>query len=267
MDVASGETRADRLRWVKFSGVSWTRDNRGFYYSRYDEPEEGEQFTGANYFQKLYYHRLGDSQDEDQLIYERPDQKEWGFDGTVSEDGRFLIITVWRGTRAQNQVFVQDLNGGGRIVELLTGFDAEYDFIGNRGREFWFATDSGAPNRRVLAIEIDKPQPAHWRELIPETEHVLQGVSHVGGELSGALIEMAMGLLTSPDYNDRWNNYPAGVNTLRLAVDNGNIGFMPGEGTGNYGFETLASYTPAAGDVFELRSRVIRATPSHSPSR
>src|SRR5205814_9589287 len=90
-DVRTAKDLSDEIKWVKFSGVSWTKDGKGFFYSRYDEPKPGQQLKGVNYFQKLYYHRIGRSQSEDKLIYERPDQKEWGFAGSVTDDGRYLI--------------------------------------------------------------------------------------------------------------------------------------------------------------------------------
>ena len=90
-DVATGRDLDESLRWVKFSSVSWTNDHRGFFYSKYDEPKENE-FTGVNYYQKLYYHRLGTDQSQDVLIYDRKDEKEWGFGGTVSDDGKYLIV-------------------------------------------------------------------------------------------------------------------------------------------------------------------------------
>ena len=182
MDVASGKTLDDHLEWVKFSGVSWTPDERGFFYSRYDEPKKGEEFTAQNYFQKLYYHKIGDDQSDDVLIYERKDEKEWGFGGSVTEDGRYLTITVWRGTERKNQVFYRDLSEeDSPVVELLAGFDAEYDFVGNDGPRFWFATDKDAPKRRLIEIDTRKPEPEHWKVIVPETEHVLQGASYVGG--------------------------------------------------------------------------------------
>ena len=90
-------------------GAAWLKDSSGFFYSRYDEPKAGEKYTGANYYQKLYYHKLGDEQSQDKLIYERKDQKEWGFRGLVTEDGRYLVISVWRGTEVKNQVFYKRL--------------------------------------------------------------------------------------------------------------------------------------------------------------
>ena len=180
-EVATGRDLSDHLRWVKFSGVSWTPDNLGFFYSRYDEPKAGEELTGVNYYQKLYYHRLGDSQDKDVLTYQRKDQKEWGFRGGVTEDGRYLIISVWRGTETKNQVFYKRLDSpDAAVVELLAGFDAEYEFLGNDGSVFWFLTDLDAPLRRVIAIDAERPEREHWRELIPQAEHVVSGASVVG---------------------------------------------------------------------------------------
>ncbi len=180
-EVATGEDRTDDLQWVKFSGVSWTPDSQGFFYSRYDEPKEGEELTGVNYYQKLYYHRLGDPQSEDQLIYQRKDQKEWGFGGHVTEDGEYLIISVWRGTEEKNQIFYKHLTEpDSPVVELLAGFDAEYEFVGNDGATFWVMTDLDAPLRRVVAIDVQQPARDNWQEIIPEAESVLLGASVVG---------------------------------------------------------------------------------------
>ena len=179
--VATGEDLGDHLQWVKFSGISWVPNGSGFYYSRYDEPKEGEQFTGVNYFQKLFFHRLGHPQAEDALVYERPDQKEWGFDGTVTEDDQYLIISVWRGTERKNQVFYKDLSqADSDVVELISGFNFQYSFVGNDGATFWFETDDDAPLRRVIAVNTANPSRENWQEVIPEAEQVLEDVGLVG---------------------------------------------------------------------------------------
>lgn len=181
LNVDTGEELSDHLKWVKFSGVSWMKDGSGLFYSRYDEPQQGEEFTAANYYQKLYFHKIGDEQSNDVLVYERPDEKEWGFDGHVTEDAKFLIITVWRGTERKNQVFYKDLTDPkAEVVELLAGFEFEYDFIGNDGDTFWFNTDDQAPLRRVVAINVREPHRDAWQEVIPEAQEVLQGVGLVG---------------------------------------------------------------------------------------
>lgn len=186
-DVATGEDLPDRLRWVKFSDAAWLPDGSGFYYARYDEPEPGRKLQGANYFQKLYLHRLGTPQERDVLVYERRDQKEWGFGATVTDDGAWLGITVWRGTEQKNAFFFKDLASARTrdlpVVELLRDWDASYDFVGSWERTFFFQTDKDAPRGRVVAIDVDRPDPPHWRTVVPEAQDTLQGATLVGGRL------------------------------------------------------------------------------------
>ena len=182
-DVATGKDLPDEIDWSKFSGASWTKDNRGFFYSRYDKPDEKTQLQSVNYFQKLYYHLVGTPQDKDVLVYDRPDQKEWGFGGDVTEDGRYLIINVSHGTDPKNRVFYRPLTGGptaSPVVELLRDADAKYDFVGNVGPTFYFLTDKDAPRGRL--VSLDTAAAAHdLKEIIPQTAETLQGVSFVGG--------------------------------------------------------------------------------------
>jgi prolyl oligopeptidase len=180
-EVDSGRDLDDHLEWVKFSGASWMPDNQGFYYSRYDEPGEGAEYKGANYYHKLYYHRIGTPQAADELVYERPDQKEWGFGGHVTEDGHYLILYVWIGTRRENGIFYQDLRTeNAHVVELLAKFDALYDIVGSDGPIFYFLTDLEAPMSRVIAIDVTQPDRANWREVIPESEDALETVNLIG---------------------------------------------------------------------------------------
>ena len=183
-DVATGEDRPDVIEWAKFSGASWTKDGSGFFYSRYDAPTKGEERKGVNEFHKLYFHKLGTPQRDDALIYERRDRKDWGFYGGVSDDGRYLAISVSEGTDTRNRFFYKDLaQPDAKVVELLADFDASYDFIGNDGAIFFFKTDLKAPRGRVIAIDLAKPAREQWRELIPQTADTLRGVSFVGGQL------------------------------------------------------------------------------------
>jgi prolyl oligopeptidase len=177
-DVRTGKDLSDDVKWVKFSGASWRKDGRGFFYSRFDEPGEAAKMTKINEFQKLYYHRLGTQQSEDELVYHRPDHKDWGFDGEVTDDGHYLIITVTQGTDPKTRVYYQDLaQPGAKIVELLNDFDARYLFVDNDGPVFWFRTDLDAPRGRVIAIDIAKPERANWREIIPQAGETLESVS------------------------------------------------------------------------------------------
>ena len=185
--IASGRDRPDLLRWVKFSGLSWTHDNAGFFYSRYPTPA-GNVLQAVVQNQRLYYHRLGTPQAADHLIYQRPDHPDWGFGGSVTEDGRYLIIYVSLGTDSRNRVYCLDLGAarrprlGGRVVRLLDGFDASYGFVGNRGPVFYFTTNLDAPRSRLIAIDTRHPAPADWKVIIPQSDQVLNGVTLVGGK-------------------------------------------------------------------------------------
>lgn len=177
LDVQSREETGDRLRWVKFSGASWTPDGKGFFYSRYDEPTGFEQL---NYYQKLYYHRLGTAQSDDELVFERPDCKEWGIHGEVTEDGRYLVLTITVGTDSRTCLFYEDLaDPSGEVVELLPGFEAEFAYLANDGPVLYVATDLHAPRRRVVAIDVTNPGRASWRDVVAEAEDALESASVV----------------------------------------------------------------------------------------
>ncbi len=179
--VDSGEDLGDVLEWSKFSGASWSTDDAGFYYTRYDAPAKGETLTATNRAPKLMYHRLGTPQSDDRVVYERPDQPEWGFGADVTEDGRYLVISVSRGTDRRNRVFYRDLAApGSDVVELIPELEASYSFVGNDGPVFYFRTDRDAPRGRVVAVDTRTPDPATWRVVVPEQEDTLRGVSLFG---------------------------------------------------------------------------------------
>ena len=180
-DVVTARDLSDHLKWIKFSGASWTKDGAGFFYSRYPEPTD-KALTDVNRFQRLYYHRLGTDQAQDVLVYERPDQPDWGMNGEVTDDGRYAVLTVWLGTDRRNRVYYRDLKDPrhpritGEVVRLLDDFDASYAFVGNDGPVFYFLTDLDAPRKRVIAIDTRHPERGRWRELIPQGQDVLEGV-------------------------------------------------------------------------------------------
>ncbi|MBN2560346.1 MAG: S9 family peptidase [Phycisphaerae bacterium] len=179
-NVETAEDLSDHLKWIKFSGASWAKSGKGFFYSRYDEPKEGQALQSQNYYHKLFYHKLGTPQEQDKLIYDRPDEKDWMFGGEVTDDGQFLIIGVGKSDTHNNAVFYKSLVvSDAPVVELLNEFDAQYEFIDNDGPVFWFKTDADAPRGRVIAIDIRKPERENWREIIAEAEETLQGVNAV----------------------------------------------------------------------------------------
>ncbi|MGB3516208.1 MAG: prolyl oligopeptidase family serine peptidase [Elainellaceae cyanobacterium] len=176
--VETGEDLSDHLKWVKFSGAAWSHDHQGFFYSRYDEPSADSQFEAVNYYQKLYYHRLGTPQADDVLIYDRPDEKEWGFSGSVTDDGRLLIISVWRGTEPKNLLFYKDLTvADSLVVELIRDFEAEFNVVEAEGDRLWVQTDLDAPRGRLIAIDLTQPDRDHWQEVISQAAETLQSIT------------------------------------------------------------------------------------------
>jgi prolyl oligopeptidase len=173
-DVETGKDLSDHLKWVKFSGASWAHDNSGFFYNRYDEPK-GDSLKETNYFQKIYFHKIGTPQSDDTLVYERPDQKDWLFGANVTEDGNYLIITVFQGTDSKTRAYYKDLKAkDAQVVKLLDDFDAAYTFIGNDGPRFWFQTDLKASRGKIIEIDTNKPARENWKDVVPETKESLQ---------------------------------------------------------------------------------------------
>lgn len=180
-NVETGQDLPETLRFIKFSEVSWTPDHQGFYYSRFPEPKPGEQLEQANYYNKVYYHKIQTSQEQDQLIYERADQKEWGFEAVVSEDGLYLVIHVTKGTDAKNMVIYKSLRDRrAPFVELVNNFSAEYLFLGNNKGLFWFKTNLDAPRGRVVIIDT---QTKKITEVIPQSSAAIDSASWVGDRL------------------------------------------------------------------------------------
>ncbi len=201
-DVRRGTDLADTLKWVKFSGISWTRDNAGFFYSRYDAPRGGAEFTGVVKNQKLYFHRVGTSQSADVLILERPDDPDLGFDAIVSKDGEFVIIAIWRGTDPRNLVSVIDLAGRGAsrvtapVVRLIDKFIGAFTYVHSDTSRFYFLTDHTAPRGRIVSIDVNEPQEENWITVIRETPNTMQQAVSAGGSLVINFLKDARSALT-----------------------------------------------------------------------
>ncbi len=196
MDVITGEKRDDELKWLKFSGVAWNGDGTGVYYSRYPEPAGEEKFQSLNLGQQIYFHQLGEPQSKDQLVFEAPENPKWSFGTEVSEDGNWLVITVWIGTDDRYRVFYQSLANAkqeqdakrdekpdSELIALIDNFEHEYTFLGNEGSEFYFKSDNGAPKKKILAIDVAKPEPENWQVIIPEADEPIESAGIVGDYL------------------------------------------------------------------------------------
>jgi len=202
-DVTTGKDTDDVVQWSKFSGIAWTPNNDGFYYARYVEPVAGEELTGTNENQMLYLHRLGTSQSEDQLVYSRPDEPQWGFSPTVTENGRYLVIENWKGTQPKTQIFVRDLQSNDSVVRpIITGFDADYRFVAAVDSTLYFLTDLDAPRRRVIAIDVadqmaaatasEEVDRSQWQAIFDETDDTLEDVSLLGETIYASYLSDAL---------------------------------------------------------------------------
>jgi len=190
-DVSSGRDLPDRVGFTKFTSASWLPSGAGFFYSRYPEGPDGSGDGQAPV--SIYFHSVETSQDMDELVYRLEDSESRNPYGTVTEDGRYLIIEVSEGYEA-NAIYYRDLGApGGRVERLLDEWDALYTFIGNEGPRFYFLTNLDAPRYRILAIDIRDP--GTRVELVPEAEETLQAASFVGGHFIGQYLRDASSLV------------------------------------------------------------------------
>jgi len=188
-DLATGKDLSDDVRWMRFSDISWTRDNKGFYYSRYPEPAKNKVLEAALSGQAIYYHRLGTPQTQDRLVYERKDLPTWLINGSVSEDGRYLLVLMFRGSGNENRLYYADLGDPTHptiqapIKPLIEVDDAEYAPIGNVGSTVYLRSDKDAPNRKVIAIDVRHPAPSAWKTIVPERKEAIETVALIGGRI------------------------------------------------------------------------------------
>lgn len=188
IDVATQQPTGDVIKWVKFSGATWKGD--GFYYSRYDEPVAGKEFSNQNQFQKVYYHKLGTPQSADELVYEDKEHPLRYFGAGVTEDERFLVVVAAEGTHG-NEVYYKDLQKGGDFKLLFKGFENDYDVIDNIGDRLLVHTNNNAPNFRLVSVDPANPDPANWKEIIPQSKDLLNGASTGGGKLFASYLKDA----------------------------------------------------------------------------
>jgi prolyl oligopeptidase len=170
--VDDGSAYPEVIRWGKFSAIAWKHDNSGFFYSRFPEPGTVAPEDENNY-SRVYWHTIGTAQEEDRLIYEDPEHKEWLFAPTISSDGQYLLLHISHGTDPENRIYYREVESEGPFVRLLDEADARYDFLGNRGPVFYFQTNLNAPRGCIIAIDIRQPEREKWRELVPQREDVL----------------------------------------------------------------------------------------------
>lgn len=185
LDVATGKQLGDELRWVKFSNISWTNDNKGFFYSRFPETQKEAQFQSLNTNQSVWYHRVGSTQAADTKVYETPDRPLLGHSAQVTDDGRYILITSSGGTDNRYELTVGKLEKAGGFTHgvtfktLVPGLDHDWELAGSLGSTFFFMTNKEAPRGRLVALDVAKPkQPL--REIVSETKDTMVGASLIG---------------------------------------------------------------------------------------
>jgi prolyl oligopeptidase len=192
-DIATGQDTADLVEWSKFSSAAWLKDKSGFFYEGYDHPDhsaasdpnpQASALKAANYFHKIYFHKLGTPQSQDTLVFDRPDDKELTVGASVTDDGRYLVITQTRGTSPNNQLTIKDLaHPDAGPIKLVTTEEAVFQPIDNDGTFFWVHTTLDAPNGKVIGIDLNHPERSAWKTIIPESKNSLDGVTMVDNTL------------------------------------------------------------------------------------
>ena len=188
-NVATGGDLGDVISWVRFSDLSWTHDSKGFFYSRYPQPPAGKVLEAALSHQAIYYHRVGTAQSDDILIYQRQDHPSWIVTATVSEDGRYVFIRTFRGADNNNQLHFINLGSPGRpnitapIKPIVETIDAEYTPIGNFHTRVYLRSDKDAPNRRIIAIDLENTDRSAWKVVVAEQPHAIENAVLVGGRI------------------------------------------------------------------------------------
>src|SRR3954447_8108581 len=181
-EIATRRDLKDIVKWMRFSGLAWTKDAKGFFYSRYPEPPAGKALQAALSGQALYYHGVGTPQSEDRLIYERRDLPAWFISGSITDDGRYLFIQMAEGSENKNRLYVKDLvdphkpNLDAPVRPVVETDDAEYAPIGNHGSTVFLRTDLDAPNRRVIAIDLGHPARPAWKTIVAERPQAIESV-------------------------------------------------------------------------------------------
>ncbi len=181
MDIATRKLLSDHIQWAKFSGAAWQGD--GFYYSAYDAPVAGKEFSNVNENHKIYYHKIGEPQSKDALVYQNPKYPKRFYTASVSEDQQALFIFE-SGEGRGNALFMKNLTKADAPIEqLASDFNYEYSPIEVIGNKIFFSTNFGAPKSKIMVADINSPKLENWKVLVPESTSVLSGAEVIGGKL------------------------------------------------------------------------------------
>ncbi len=233
MDIATGKTLNDELKWIKFSGLSWYGD--GFFYSRYDAPEAGAELTTKNEFHKIYYHKVGDKQENDKLIFVDNEHPLRNCSASVTDDQKYLIVYQTQSTSG-NVIYVKNLEKDSEFVQLNEGFDKDWSVLDHINGKLYIHTNYDAPNYKLVVVDANNPKLENVKDLIPESENVLEGVSYVGGKLFASYLKDAHSQVKVFDING------ASLGEVQLPTLGSSSGVI-GRSTENTAYFSFTSFT------------------------
>jgi len=190
-EIETGKDLSDKLEWTRWANIVWNADSTGFYYTRYAKPDEGQQFQASVTDPMIMFHKLGDAQDDDTLVYQWPDHPTWSFGLQRSDDDRHLVLSLSESTDPQNQVWYRPADAAldAEWTPLIDDFENEFAFVGNDGERLFFMTDLDAPTKRLVAMHVAKPGRDHVEQVIPATKATLEGVSLLDGKFIASYME------------------------------------------------------------------------------
>lgn len=233
-DIESGEMLDDHIMWAKFSGITWYKE--GFFYTRYPEPAEGDALKGVNENNKVYYHKIGTLQDEDNLVYEDPQHPQWGFGVDVTEDEKYMIIYVTESTSG-NALYFQELGvPGAKVHKVIESFEKDYSVLDHINGKFLVSTNDGASKYRIMAVDPKNYNRENWTEFVPEKEGVIRGVSFLSGKMIINYMKDARSQIEIYDYDGKFL-YPLDNDAV------GSIGGFGGKSDFTETFYTVTSFT------------------------
>ncbi len=242
MNIETGEILSDEIKWAKFSGATWENDDSGFFYQKYNEPNE-ELLKDINQSPKLMFHKIGTDQSEDQVFYENPDQPRWGWGINVIEDTNIKLLSISEGTDERNRLYIQ-LNPGEKFLPLIDELIGAYSFIDSKDNILWFYTTEGAPNGKIVNLEL-KNGSFVWNDVIAESENSIRSVNVINNSF---IVNYLIDTFSSIKIFDLSGNF---VQDLELPK-NGTIGGFGGEIDDTKTYFSVSNYvTPR--EIYEIK--------------